>query len=118
MLMTISQGQRLVQDYVFQFETLLGGLDSYDETMMLNQFIWGLQLELACFVSLQYPKSIVQAVSLVETTKLTVKASCRPTGKSGSSATNPSRGPSPPDRGRGQWRDGSMRGRGQDSGMS
>ena len=38
-LMFISQGQRLVRDYVSQFETLLGWLDSYDENMMLKQFI-------------------------------------------------------------------------------
>ena len=93
-LMTISQGQRLVWDYASQFETLLGRLDSYDESMMLNQFIWGLQPELARSVSLQYPKSIAQAVSLAETTELAVKASRRPVGKSGSSGTNQSRGPS------------------------
>ena len=74
-LMSISQGQRLVRDYASQFETLLGRLDSYDENMMLNQFIWGLQPELARSISLQYPKSIAQAVSLAETTELAVKAS-------------------------------------------
>ena len=50
--MSIFQGQRLVYDYTSQFETLLGRLDSYDESMMLNQFIWGLQPELARYVSL------------------------------------------------------------------
>ena len=44
---------------------------------MLNQFIWGLQPDLARSVSLQYPKSIAQVVSLVETTELAVKASRR-----------------------------------------
>ena len=39
-LMSISQGQRSVRDYASQFETLLGRLDSYDEGLMLNQFIW------------------------------------------------------------------------------
>ena len=39
-LMSITQGQRLVRDYASQFETLLGRLDSYDKSMMLNQFIW------------------------------------------------------------------------------
>ena len=38
-LMSISQGQRLLRDYASQFETLLGRLDSYDKSMMLNQFI-------------------------------------------------------------------------------
>ena len=73
--MSITQGQRLVRDYASQFETLLGRLDSYDESMMLNQFIWGLQPELARSVSLHYPKSIAQAVSLAETAELAVKAS-------------------------------------------
>ena len=41
-LMSISQGQRLVREYASQFELLLGRLDSYDEGMMLNQFVWGL----------------------------------------------------------------------------
>ena len=86
-LMSITQGQRLVRDYASQFETLLGRLDSYDESMMLNQFIWGLQPELARSVSLHYPKSIAQAVSLAETTELAVKASRRPATKTGSSGT-------------------------------
>ena len=72
-VMSISQGQRLVRDYASQFETLLGRLGSYDKNMMLNQFIWGLQPELARSISLQYPKSITQAVSLAETTELAVK---------------------------------------------
>ena len=72
-------------DYTSQFETLLGRLDSYAESMMFNQFIWGLQPELARSISLQYPKSIAHAVSLVEMTKLAVKASRRPAMKIGSS---------------------------------
>ena len=113
--MSISQGTRLVHDYASQFETLLGRLDSYDEAMMLNQFIWGLQPELACFVNLQYTKSIAQAVSLAETTELAVKASKRPTGKSGG-GSNPSKGPSQSNRGQGQWR-GNMRGGGRQGGF-
>ena len=38
-LMTISQGQRPVREYASQFELLLGRLDSYDEGMLLNQFV-------------------------------------------------------------------------------
>ena len=99
--MAISQGQRLVPDYTSQFETLLGRLDSYDEQMMLNQFICGLQLELARSVSLQYPKSIAHAVSLAETTELTIKASRRPTGKN-TGNSNQTRSPNQQNRGRGQ----------------
>ena len=87
--MTISQGQRPVREYASQFELLLGRLDSYDEGMLLNQFVWGLQPELARSVSLHYPKSIAHAVSLVETTELVVKASRRPIAKGGQSGSAP-----------------------------
>ena len=59
---------------------------------MLNQFVWGLQPELARSISLHYPKSIPQTVSLVETTELPVKSSRRPMGKN-ISGGNQSRGP-------------------------
>ena len=77
-LMSISQGQRPVQEYASQFEMLLGCLESYNESMLLNQFVWGLQPKLARSVSLHYPKSIAQAVSLAETIELAVKASRQP----------------------------------------
>ena len=99
-LMSISQGTRPVREYASQFETLLGRLDSYDESMLLNQFVWGLQPELARSVSLHYPKSIAQAVSLAETTELAVKASRRPAGQGQKSG----RAPMSQNRGRGQWR--------------
>ena len=99
-LIAISQGQRPVREYASQFELLLGRLSSYDEGMMLNQFVWGLQPELARSVSLHYPKSIAQAVSLAETTELAVKASRHPVAKGG----QPSRAPTTQNRGRGQWR--------------
>ena len=99
-LMSISQGLRPVREYASQFELLLGRLDSYDEGMLLNQFVWGLQPELARAVSLHYPKSIAQAVSLAETTELATKASRRPIAKGGQSG----RAPSNQNRGRGQWR--------------
>ena len=98
-----------------QFETLLGRLDSYDESMMLNQFIWGLQLEPARSVSLQYPKSIEHVVSLAETTELAVKASRCPAAKIGSN-TGGQKGPTSTNRGRGFWRGGSGCGRGQGGG--
>ena len=107
--MSISQGHRPVQEYASQFELLLGRLSSYDEGMMLNQFVWGLQPELARSVSLHYPKSIAQAVSLAETTELAAKASRRPVAKGGQS----SRAPTTQNWGRGQWRG---RGRGRFNG--
>ena len=110
-LMHISQGQRPVREYASQFELLMGRLISYDEGMLLNQFIWGLQPELARSVSLHYPKSIAQAVSLAETTELAVKASRRPMAKGSQSG----RAPNVQSRGRGQWK---MRGRGNAGGSS
>ena len=98
--MSISQGTRPVREYASQFETLLGRLDSYDESMLLNQFVWGLQPQLARSVSLHYPKSIAQAVSLAETTELAVKASRRPA----SHKPQTGRAPNNQNRGRGQWR--------------
>ena len=56
--------------------------------------------KLARSVSLHYPKSIAQAVSLAETTELAVKASRRPVAK----GSNPSRAPINQNRGRGSWR--------------
>ena len=99
-LMSISQGTRPVREYASQFEMLLGRLESYDEAMLLNQFVWGLQPELARSVSLHYPKSIAQAVSLAETTELAVKASRRP----GTHSQKSGKAPNNPNRGRGQWR--------------
>ena len=92
-----------MQDYASQFETLLGRLDSYDEGLMLNQFIWGLQPDLARSVSLHYPTSNAKAVSLAETTQLVVKASRRPNWKS-STVGNPTKGPNQQNHGRGQGR--------------
>ena len=102
-LMSISQGNRAVRDYASQFETLLGRLDSYDEGLMLNQFIWGLQPDLARSVSLHYPNTIAKAVSLAETTELAAKASRRP-GTKINSGGNSAKGPNQQNRGQGQWR--------------
>ena len=77
-----------------------GRLDSYDESMLLNQFVWGLQPELARSISLHYPKSIAQAVSLAETTELAVKASRRPASHKPQSG----RAPNNQNRRRDQWR--------------
>ena len=102
-LMSISQGSRAVRDYASQFETLLGRLDSYDEGLMLNQFIWGLQPDLARSVSLHYPNTIAKAVTLAETTELAAKASRRP-GTRTNTSNNPAKGPNQQNRGQGQWR--------------
>ena len=117
-LMSISQGQRAVREYASQFETLLGRLDSYDEKLMLNQFIWGLQPELARSVSLHYPKSIANAVSFAETTELAVKASRRPGWKPSTAGGSQTKAQGQTGRGRGQggYFLGGVGGRGGNSG--
>ena len=101
-MMSISQGQQSVRGYARQFETLLGCLDSYDEGLMLNQFIWRLQPDLARSVSLHYPRTISKTVSLAETTELAIKALRRPNWKS-STVGNLNRVTSNQNRGRGSW---------------
>ena len=91
---------------------LFGRLDSYDEAILLNQFVWGIQPELARSVSLHYPQSIAQAVSLAETTELAVKASRRPTIK----GVSQNKGPNQSNRGRGFSHGGMGRGRRQGGG--
>ena len=76
---------------------------------MLNQFIWGLQPELARSVSLHYPQSIAQVISLAETTELAIKASRRPGWKISTTGGNQAKAQGQSNRGRGQ---GGFRGRG------
>ena len=113
--MPISQGSLPICEYASQFETFLGRLDSYDESMMLNQFVWGLQPELGCFVSLHYLKSIVQVVSLAKITKLVVKSSKCPIGKNVAEGTQ-LRGPNQANWGQGRWINSMSRGRGRSGG--
>ena len=70
--------------------------------MMLKQFVCGLQAELARSISMHYPKSIAQSVSLAQTIELAVKSSKRPMDKNISGGS--SRGPTHTNRGQGQWR--------------
>ena len=68
----------------------MGLLDSYDEGLMLRQFIWGLQPDLVRSVCLQHPKYIAQAISLPETMELVATASRRPSWK-GRTPVNPAK---------------------------
>ena len=81
----------------------------YDEKLIMNQFIWGLQPELARSVSLHYPKSIANAVSLAETTELAIKASRRPSWKASTTGNSQTRAQGQTGQGRGR---GFFRGRG------
>ena len=56
----------------------MGRLDSFDESMLFNMFIWGLQPQLAQAVSLKYTTRIAQAIGHAETIELAIKASQRP----------------------------------------
>ena len=77
-LMNIKQGARPVREYAAEFEQHMGRLDSFDESMLLNMFVWGLQPQLAQAVSLKYPTRIAQAIGHAETIELAIKASQRP----------------------------------------
>ena len=89
-LMFIKQGKRSVREYAADFESNMGRLESYDEGMLLNMFIWGLQPQLAQAVSMKYPQSISQAIGYAETIELAIRTSQRPSGSGGSSGSGQS----------------------------
>ena len=75
-----------------------------------------MQPGLARSISLQYPKSIAQVVSLAEMTKLVVKASKRLVGRANIRGGNSSKGPTEANRGQGRWRGNASCGRGLSGG--
>ena len=88
-LTTISQGNHLSQTMRVSLRPLLDcwiAMTKYDAKPIHRG---GLQRELTRSVSLQYPKSIAQTVSLVETTEMAVKASTRPCGKINTTGLHP-----------------------------
>ena len=50
-IMSIRQGKRKIREYSNEFLTLLNRLMSYDESWMVNIYIWGLQPHFAKYVS-------------------------------------------------------------------
>ena len=77
-LISISQGKRSIREYTSEFETLLGRLNTQDESTWMNVYIWGLQPHLAMVVALKYPSTIAQAVRHAEAAELAIRASQRP----------------------------------------
>ena len=72
--MPISQVHQPVRGYANQFKTLVGHWASYDERVMLNQFILGLRSDLTYFINLHYQEKYCMAVVLAKTAELAIKA--------------------------------------------
>ena len=82
-LMGIQQGQRKIQEYIAEFEALLYKLPSYDESWMLDIFIWGLQPHMARIVTAHRPQTVDEATTIAKEIDFAIRASqpdCR-TGK-------------------------------------
>ena len=74
-IMHIQQGKRKIRDYSNEFLTLLNRLISYDESWMVNIYIWGLQPHFAKYVSAYCPETVSQAIKIAEETEFSIWAS-------------------------------------------
>ena len=73
--MSIRQGKRKIRDYSNEFLTLLNRLISYDESFMVNIYIWGLQPHFAKYVSAYCPGTVSEAIKIAEETEFSIWAS-------------------------------------------
>ena len=71
----IQQGKRKVREYSNEFLTLLNRLISYDESFMVNIYIWGLQPHFAKYVSAYCPETVSKAIKIAEETEFSIWAS-------------------------------------------
>ena len=74
-IMNIRQGKRKIRDYSNEFLTLLNRLISYDESFMVNIYIWGLQPHFAKYVSAYSPGTVSEAIKIAEETEFSIWAS-------------------------------------------
>ena len=74
-IMSIRQGKRKIRDYSNEFLTLLNRLISYDESFMVNIYIWGLQPHFAKYVSAYSPGTVSEAIKIAEETEFSIWAS-------------------------------------------
>ena len=72
-IMAMRQNRRSVRDYAAEFENCVGKLLSYDEGMLLQLFIWGLEEDLAEKVSTAHPKTLLSAISITEDLELAIR---------------------------------------------
>ena len=61
--------------YTVKFEVLLNRIPSYDESWMIDIFIWGLQPHIARIVSISRPKTVVEAMTIAEEIDHAIRAS-------------------------------------------
>ena len=74
-IMNIRQGKRKIREYSNEFLTLLNRLASYDESWMVNIYIWGLQPHFAKYVSANCPGTVSEAIKIAEETEFSIWAS-------------------------------------------
>ena len=74
-IMNIRQGKRKIREYSNEFLTLLNRLNSYDESWMVNIYIWGLQPHFAKYVSAYCPETVSEAIKIAEETEFSIWAS-------------------------------------------
>ena len=74
-IMNIRQGKRKIREYSNEFLTLLNRLISYDESWMVNIYIWGLQPHFAKYVSAYCPETVSEAIKIAEETEFSIWAS-------------------------------------------
>ena len=77
-IMAVCQNRRSVRDYVVEFENYIGWLSSYDEAILLQNFICGLEKDLVEKVSTALPKMLLSAISVVEDLELAICFAHRP----------------------------------------
>ena len=74
-IMSIRQGKRKIKEYSNEFLTLLNRLINYDESWMVNIYIWGLQPHFAKYVSAYCPGTISEAIRIAEEIEFSIWAS-------------------------------------------
>ena len=74
-IMNVRQGKRKIREYSNEFLTLLNRLTSYDESWMVNIYIWGLQRHFAKYVSAYCPEKVSKAIKIAEETEFSIWAS-------------------------------------------
>ena len=85
--MSMQQGRNeTAHDYALRFETMLEKIPHYEESWVLNLFVWGLHSHLATQVNMQNPATLNRAIQLAKKADVAVQLSRRP-GASGSGSS-------------------------------
>lgn len=76
--MAMRQGKRGVREYSTEFENFIAKLSSYDESILLNLFIWRLQSHIAEHVSIKFSLVITIAIGYAANIELAIRFAYRP----------------------------------------